>query len=213
MASVSLPLPLVSPLATHVLELCGFSPVLTTQDLHAILAPWSEGDYMAYRIKWHNDTTAYIMFQDAGTAKHAYLSLLCTPPAMLRSDYQGNEEEKQYALDTKPCSRLCDTSYAQIRPYFGPEAAALLANSGMITRGAAPIPSKTATSIATQKESAPSRSHRRIMSGTSVPSKGSDALSFRSPKEPSRHGGGTRSVSHVGLPDTPSSRSNRSTRT
>jgi len=155
MSEQAKPLPLVSPLATHVLELRGFSPVIKTSDLHKILAPWSGAEMGGYRIKWRDDSTAYILFYNASVAKHAYLALLSAPPPILRCDYDGNVQDAQGI----PCARLTSVEYAEILPCHGPEAASLMANSG-ITIGA------NVTSHAP--------THRRIMSGTALPNKPTD---------------------------------------
>ncbi|WFD20370.1 hypothetical protein MCAP1_002614 [Malassezia caprae] len=178
--SLTLPLPLVSPLATHVIELSGFSPALHTRDLHAIFAPWNNADNTVYRIKWLNDTTVYILFTDASLAKKAYLSLLSTPPPLLRTDYSGTPP-----LDVAgvPCARLTDTAYATVRPFDGPEAAAMLAQAGIATHSLPALLPPTSWAAAPQAD-AP-RVHRRIVSSTAVPSVPSE-WAPRGPKESQR---------------------------
>lgn len=120
MSSLTLALPLVSPLVTRVLELKDFPPELQTRDIHTLLAPSTGGDESTYKIKWRDDTSAYIIFQDPGMAKRAYLQLLCTPPALLRKYDTGSSHE--------PISRLLDIEHASIRPCTGQEVATLLGN-------------------------------------------------------------------------------------
>ena len=166
-------LPLVSPLETHVLELTGFSSMIRTRDLHLILAPWSYGEPEAYRIKWQDDNTVYILFQDASVAKKVYLSFLCSPPDILRADFNGTE---LYDATRIPCGRLQSVPYAHIRPLNGPKADALLANANMnvqknmTTAAALAWPSPPASPSVPDYR----RIHRRIVSGTAVPSRTSD---------------------------------------
>ncbi|WFD27996.1 Pre-mRNA-splicing factor cwc26 [Malassezia nana] len=189
MSSLMLPLPLVSPLATHVIELSHFSPALHTRDLHAIFARWNNVDNTVYRIKWLNDTTVYILFTDASIAKKAYLALLSAPSPLLRTDYNGTPPPDDAG---EPCARLTGTTYATVRPFEGPEAAALLAQAGIATNS---LPASLAPSAwaAPQTEAAP-RTHRRIVSAApSAPSQ----WGMRPPKEALR-GPGRRVVSSGG---------------
>lgn len=123
MSSLALNLPLVSPLATRVLELKGFSISLQTRDIHAVLRPW-ENDHGGYRIKWLDDETAYLVFADAGVAKRAFLRITSTPPQILRCDYKGdfNGDAWEHVGD-----RMEEDVYATVHPYTGPEAANLIA--------------------------------------------------------------------------------------
>lgn len=118
MSSLSLTLPLVSPLVTRVLELRDFSPQLQTRDLHTLLSGPTNGDESAYKIKWRNDTSAYIIFQDPSVAKLAYIQLLCSPPPLM----QRNLDDQP----SSPLARLLDVPYATVRPCTGSEAASLL---------------------------------------------------------------------------------------
>lgn len=189
MSSLLLPLPLVSPLATHVIELSHFSPALHTRDLHAILAPWNNADNTVYRIKWLNDTTVYILFTDASIAKKVYLALLSAPSPLLRADYNGVSPTDHTGV---PCARLTGTAYATVRPFEGPEAAALLAQAGIATN-TLPVSLAPSAWAAPQTEAVP-RTHRRIVSAApSAPSE----WGMRQPKEALR-GPGRRVVSSGG---------------
>lgn len=133
MTSLALTLPLVSPLVTRVLELSGFSPALQTRDIHTLLAPSTHGDESIYKIKWRNDTSAYIIFQDPSIAKRAYLQLLCAPSPLMREDASDGPGS--------PCARLLDVPYASVRPCTGAEAASLLNNVMSHTPGARTVSS------------------------------------------------------------------------
>ncbi|WFD35986.1 hypothetical protein MCUN1_002857 [Malassezia cuniculi] len=123
MSSLALNLPLVSPLATRILELKGFSLALRTRDIHALLRPW-EDEKGGYRIKWVDDETAYLVFADAGVAKHAYLRITSTPPNILRYDYTGDftGDAWEHVGD-----RMVENMYATVTPYTGPDAANIIA--------------------------------------------------------------------------------------
>ncbi|KZT40221.1 hypothetical protein SISSUDRAFT_1044449 [Sistotremastrum suecicum HHB10207 ss-3] len=95
----------LSASVTRILSLSGFSPVLKTKDVQQAFSEW-ENASGGFRIKWLDDTSLYIVFQDAGIAKRAYLSALASPPAILSS----------------PTS---DTP-ALIRPYDGPDAQSVI---------------------------------------------------------------------------------------
>jgi len=95
------PLGSLSASVTRILSLTGFSPVLKTKDVQQAFSEWENANG-GFKIKWLDDTSLYIVFQDASVAKRAYLSTLASPPAIF----------------TSPTS---DT-IAQIRPYDGPDA-------------------------------------------------------------------------------------------
>lgn len=67
----NLPIPHLPPASipataavTRILVLSNFSPALKTRDLQAAFAQW-EGDKGGFRIKWIDDVTALVVFQDA----------------------------------------------------------------------------------------------------------------------------------------------------
>lgn len=90
----------ISAAVTRILTLSNFSPTIKTRDLHQAFQPWAE-DKGGYKIKWIDDVTALVVFNDATTAKKAYLSMLLTPPTALPPP-------------------------ANIRPYDGPDSAAII---------------------------------------------------------------------------------------
>jgi len=116
--SVSLPaLPLAQNLSasvTRILHLSGFPPELKTRDIHSAFQAW-EADKGGFKIKWIDDTSALVVFNDAVVAKRAYLQTLLSPPAVLVS----------------PTSTLP----LQIRPYDGPDAQAVIASVNARTAG------------------------------------------------------------------------------
>lgn len=59
----SLPVSL-SAAVTRILSLSGFPPQLKTRDIHAVFSTW-EGEKGGYKIKWIDDTTALVVFNDA----------------------------------------------------------------------------------------------------------------------------------------------------
>jgi len=92
---------------TKILLLSNFAPELKTRDLIAVFAEW-EDQNGGFRIKWVDDRSAYIVFQEATTAKKAFLATLANPPPSLA------------AAATQPA--------ASILPYNGPEAESILSS-------------------------------------------------------------------------------------
>ncbi|KAI0068012.1 hypothetical protein BV25DRAFT_504244 [Artomyces pyxidatus] len=107
----------LSASVTRILSLTGFPKELKTRDIQTAFSEY-ENASGGFKIKWIDDTSLLIVFQDAAAAKRAYLSILANPPAVFSS----------------PTS---DTS-AVIRPYDGPDAQAIIQNvnsRGGPTRG------------------------------------------------------------------------------
>ncbi|KAJ1301521.1 hypothetical protein OPQ81_008769 [Rhizoctonia solani] len=73
--------------------------------LHQAFAEYDQ-DRGGFRIKWVDDTSLLLVFNDAAVAKKAYLNTLLSPPAALLS----------------PTS----TTRVQIKPYDGPEAQSII---------------------------------------------------------------------------------------
>jgi len=94
----------LSACVTRILYLTGFPKELKTKDIQAAFA---EYDSMSggFKIKWRDDTSLLIVFQDATVAKRAYLSTLTFPPPILTSPSGVS---------------------ATIRPYDGPDAQAVI---------------------------------------------------------------------------------------
>ncbi|GAA6057836.1 hypothetical protein JCM3770_000603 [Rhodotorula araucariae] len=91
---------------TRVLLLSNFSPALKTKDLQDLLADWQD-DHGGLKVKWRDDTSAWVVFADPTVAKRAFLSLVSSPPAAL-----SPAATHTYA----PC----------ITPYTGPDVAQIL---------------------------------------------------------------------------------------
>jgi len=102
---MSAPFTPLSASVTRILSLTGFAKELKTKDIQAAFSEW-ENVSGGFRIKWVDDTSLMIVFNDAGIAKRAYLRALCIPPPAI--------------FDASPV--------ASIRPYDGPEAQAIIAN-------------------------------------------------------------------------------------
>ncbi|KAL4067365.1 hypothetical protein V8B97DRAFT_1902435 [Scleroderma yunnanense] len=88
----------LSASVTRILFLSGFPKELKTKDIQTAFADW-ENMGGGFKIKWRDDTSLLIVFQDASIAKRAYLHTLAFPPVVLTTN--------------------CTTS---IRPYDGPDA-------------------------------------------------------------------------------------------
>jgi len=98
----------LSAAVTRILTLSGFPPELKTRDIQAAFSAW-ENDRGGFKIKWVDDTTAMLVFMDAGTAKRAYLSTLLDPPAQL-------------------VATTGDFKKTLIKPYDGTDAQAIISN-------------------------------------------------------------------------------------
>ncbi|PFH52332.1 hypothetical protein AMATHDRAFT_140380 [Amanita thiersii Skay4041] len=94
----------LSASVTRILYLTGFSKELKTKDIQQAFAEY-ESMNGGFKIKWRDDTSLMIVFQDAAVAKRAYLHTLAFPPATLTSPNGAS---------------------ATIRPYDGPDAQAII---------------------------------------------------------------------------------------
>lgn len=63
----------LSASVTRILSLSGFSPVLKTKDVQQAFSEW-ENASGGFRIKWLDDTSLYIVFQDAGVGQSSTFS-------------------------------------------------------------------------------------------------------------------------------------------
>ncbi|PPQ79886.1 hypothetical protein CVT25_002942 [Psilocybe cyanescens] len=91
----------LSASVTRILYLTGFPKELKTKDIQAAFAEY-ESASGGFKIKWRDDTSLLIVFQDAAVAKRAYLNTVAFPPPILTSSTTGLS--------------------ASIRPYDGPDA-------------------------------------------------------------------------------------------
>jgi len=94
----------LSACVTRILSLTGFPKELKTKDIQAAFAEY-EGISGGFKIKWRDDTSLLIVFQDANVAKRAYLNTLAFFPPILTS---------------------ASGVPATIRPYDGPDAQAVI---------------------------------------------------------------------------------------
>ncbi|KAI5898757.1 hypothetical protein EV122DRAFT_259984 [Schizophyllum commune] len=90
----------LSASVTRILSLTGFPKELKTKDIQSAFSEW-DNQAGGFKIKWKDDTSLLIVFNDAAVAKRAYLHTLAYPPAIL-SPPNGPP--------------------ATIRPYDGPDA-------------------------------------------------------------------------------------------
>ncbi|KAJ7109792.1 hypothetical protein C8R44DRAFT_263038 [Mycena epipterygia] len=91
----------LSASVTRILFLTGFPKELKTKDIQSAFSEW-ETVNGGFKIKWRDDTSLLIVFQDASVAKRAYLHTIAFPPPILTSNSTGTS--------------------ATIRPYDGPDA-------------------------------------------------------------------------------------------
>jgi len=95
----------LSACVTRILALTGFPKELKTRDIQTAFAEW-ENVNGGFKIKWIDDTSLLIVFQDATVAKRAYLHALAFPPVLLSRQNTG--------------------SPIVLRPYDGPDAQAVI---------------------------------------------------------------------------------------
>ncbi|TFK41963.1 hypothetical protein BDQ12DRAFT_719985 [Crucibulum laeve] len=97
----------LSASVTRILYLTGFPKELKTKDIQSAFAEY-EGQSGGFKIKWRDDTSLLIVFQDASVGEHilvpkrAYLNTIAFPPPILTSSSTGTS--------------------AIIKPYDGPDA-------------------------------------------------------------------------------------------
>jgi len=95
----------LSACVTRILSLTGFPKELKTRDIQTAFTEW-ENVGGGFKIKWIDDTSLLIVFQDATVAKRAYLHALAFPPAIL--------------------SKQAPEAPTIIRPYDGPDAQSVI---------------------------------------------------------------------------------------
>jgi len=95
----------LSASVTRILSLTGFPKELKTKDIQSAFSDY-EGLTGGFKIKWRDDTSLLIVFQDAAVAKRAYLNTLAFPPPILTSSFTGIS--------------------ATIKPYDGPDAQSVI---------------------------------------------------------------------------------------
>lgn len=78
----------LSASVTRILYLTGFPKELKTKDIQSAFTEW-ENVNGGFKIKWRDDTSLLIVFQDASVAKRAYLHTLAYPPPILTSASTG----------------------------------------------------------------------------------------------------------------------------
>jgi len=72
----------LSASVTRILFLTGFPKELKTKDIQAAFSEY-EGANGGFKIKWRDDTSLLIVFQDPSVAKRAYLHTVAFPPPVL----------------------------------------------------------------------------------------------------------------------------------
>ncbi|GBE77497.1 hypothetical protein BKA93DRAFT_726792 [Sparassis latifolia] len=97
----------LSACVTRILALTGFPKELKTRDIQTAFSEWENANG-GFKIKWIDDTSLLIVFNDATIAKKAYLHALAFPPAIFSS--------------------LTSSQSATIKPYDGPDAQAVIQN-------------------------------------------------------------------------------------
>jgi len=115
----------LSASVTRILSLTGFPKELKTKDIQAAFSEW-ENVNGGFKIKWRDDISLLLVFQDAAIAKRAYLQTVAFPPAVLTSASTGIS--------------------ATIKPYDGPDAQTVIQNVNARTHQSNPSRSHNARS-------------------------------------------------------------------
>jgi len=97
----------LSASVTRILSLTGFPKELKTKDIQAAFSEW-ENVNGGFKIKWRDDISLLLVFQDATIAKRAYLQTVAFPPTLLTEASTGIS--------------------ATIKPYDGPDAQTVIQN-------------------------------------------------------------------------------------
>jgi len=97
----------LSASVTRILSLTGFPKELKTKDIQAAFSEW-ENVNGGFKIKWRDDISLLLVFQDAAIAKRAYLQTVAFPPPVLTDASTGIS--------------------ATIKPYDGPDAQTVIQN-------------------------------------------------------------------------------------
>jgi len=105
----------LSACVTRILSLTGFPKELKTRDIQTAFSEW-ESVNGGFKIKWIDDTSLLVVFNDATIAKRAYLHTLAFPPPVFTSP-------------TSPYTAI-------IKPYDGPDAQTVIQNVNSRTHNA-----------------------------------------------------------------------------
>ncbi|KAE8241315.1 hypothetical protein A4X13_0g7467 [Tilletia indica] len=172
---MSAALPLLSPLVTRILQLSGFPPELKTRDLQAVFAQWPD----QFKIKWVDDITALVIFNDPTIAKRAYLqTLMAPPPSLINSQgvsakirpYDGDDASSIISsLANRPCSRSNTNGPQAAQGTNGNSSTSPLTSSAEAASsspkfGSSPLAGAAGGSAASG--TAPSHSHSHSQSGS-----------------------------------------------
>jgi len=105
-------IPIISrPISTtRILLLSGFATDLKTRDILQVFSEWEDMSG-GFRVKWVDDQSAYIVFQDPLVAKKAFLATLSNLPASLAGSIDN---------PAQPAAKLL--------PYIGAETETILAS-------------------------------------------------------------------------------------
>ncbi|KIJ66352.1 hypothetical protein HYDPIDRAFT_86458 [Hydnomerulius pinastri MD-312] len=132
----------LSASVTRILSLAGFAKELKTKDIQTAFSEW-ESAGGGFKIKWRDDTSLLIVFQDASVAKRAYLHTLAFPPAILTTN-----------------------ATATIKPYDGPDAQNVI--QSVNSRGHNSNPSRGHNMRAASISVFPSRSANNSQNGNGL---------------------------------------------
>jgi len=111
----------LSACVTRILSVAGFPKELRTKDIQHAFSDW-ESVQGGFKVKWVDDTSLYIVFQDASVAKRAYLQALYSPSPVFIS--KASSSSSASSPSTPGSSSKCTGT--KIRPYAGADAAQII---------------------------------------------------------------------------------------
>ncbi|KAM0754497.1 hypothetical protein T439DRAFT_321534 [Meredithblackwellia eburnea MCA 4105] len=122
---------------TRVLLLSKFSSELKTRDIQQLFGEW-EDDRGGFKIKWSDDESCWIVFQDPVVAKRAFLTLLGNPPPALQPTATHTPKLAPYtgpdvanilqAVQNRPRSRSVNGGHSRKGSALGSGGGSLLSN-------------------------------------------------------------------------------------
>jgi hypothetical protein len=113
----------LSASVTRILSLTGFPKELRTKDIQSAFSDWENANG-GFKIKWKDDTSLFIVFQDATVGEGFVFQL---PPRMKKADsFLAKRAYLHTIAFPPPILSTPNGTTASIRPYDGPDAQAVI---------------------------------------------------------------------------------------
>jgi len=100
----------LSACVTRILSVSGFPKELRTKDINQAFSDW-DNVQGGFKVKWIDDTSLYVVFNDPTVAKRAYLQALFSPHPVLNisSSSQGTKIRPYAGADTQDIIKAVNT--------------------------------------------------------------------------------------------------------